>query len=578
MTIRHSRIRLATGLAVLAITASAGFAQSFDSHRDDSRRDDHRPEATFFPGNLVVSRSVYDNRAGNVTLGEILPPNCASTQVGCPAPINAAGGAVNNGLYPAVFNNVLYDPSFGITSPIYLDQITPSGWLINSLEVPNSLQRGVKSTSDQLVTSFSSKSEIALNLSTDGRYLSFMGYVTSVNTIDASNSNTPGAIDPTNPVGEEFLRAAATVDRFGRFHFTETNAYSGNNGRAAILNNKDGDSLFYTTGNAGNGNNPQPDGIILGAGNQLIDALKAPEDAQNPGMPTPVASFSVTELGAKADKIGKDDNFRGLAIFNNVLYLSKGSGSNGVNTVYFVDTTGKACPNGTGVPSASATLPTTALDVNLGTLQTVGLPNNMCVLAGFPSVANKNQTTVTAFPFGIWFADANTVYVADEGDGFTGGTDLYTHAAAQITAGLQKWVFSSATGSWTLAYTLTTGLGLGTAYTVPGYPKGTNTATALPWAPATDGLRNITGQVNHDGTVTIWAITSTISGGGDTGADPNKLVAITDRLANTSASVAAKERFTTIRSAGFGEVLRGVSFTPGTNVANDDHDGGNRGW
>ena len=29
---------------------------------------------------------------------------------------------------------------------------------------------------------------------------------------------------------------------------------------------------------------------------------------------------------------------------------------------------------------------------------------------------------------------------------------------------------------------------------------------------------------------------------------------------------------------GFGEVLRGVSFTPGTNVANDDHDGGNRGW
>ena len=55
--------------------------------------------------------------------------------------------------------------------------------------------------------------------------------------------------------------------------------------------------------------------------------------------------------------------------------------------------------------------------------------------------------------------------------------------------------------TWTLAYTLQKGLGLGTPYTVPGYPTGNNTArrTGLPWAPATDGLRNITGIVNRDG-------------------------------------------------------------------------------
>ncbi len=63
---------------------------------------------------------------------------------------------------------------------------------------------------------------------------------------------------------------------------------------------------------------------------------------------------------------------------------------------------------------------------------------------------------------------------------------------------------------------------------MPGYPTGDNVATGLPWAPATDGLRNITGRVNPNGTVTIYAITSTVSGGGDQGADPNKLVAITD--------------------------------------------------
>ena len=65
----------------------------------------------------------------------------------------------------------------------------------------------------------------------------------------------------------------------------------------------------------------------------------------------------------------------------------------------------------------------------------------------------------------------------------------------------------------------------------------------MPWAPATDGLRNITGIVNGDGTATIYAITSTVSGNGDQGADPNKLVAITDQLSATS--LPPNESFTT---------------------------------
>lgn len=92
----------------------------------------------------------------------------------------------------------------------------------------------------------------------------------------------------------------------------------------------------------------------------------------------------------------------------------------------------------------------------------------------------------------------------------------------------------------------------------------------LPWAPATDGIRNITGRVDRDGKVTIWGITSTVSGNGDQGADPNRLVAITDILANTDPSVAATEQFNTLRTARYGEVLRGISLAPG----NDDHDEG----
>jgi hypothetical protein len=334
---------------------------------------------------------------------------------------------------------------------------------------------------------------------------------------------------------------------------TDTNAYSGNNGRAAITAEAGGKQLIYTAGNAGNGGNPQPNGVILGAGAQLITP------GATPGTPTPAGSFNITQLGHPADKIGKDDNFRGLTIFNNVLYYTKGSGGNGVNIVYFLDTTGKACPDGVGLPAAGAPLPASPLSYDPATLQTTGLPSNMCVLKGFNTTLAK--TTTNVFPFGLWFANADTLYVADEGNGtntFSGGQ--YTAAAAQTTAGLQKWVFDGT--EWKLAYTLQAGLNLGEPYTVRGYPTGINAATGLPWSPATDGLRNITGRVNRDGTVTIWAITSTVSGSGDQGADPNKLVEITDPLTATAA--AAKEGFRTVRAAGFAEVLRGVSFTPGS--------------
>jgi hypothetical protein len=56
--------------------------------------------------------------------------------------------------------------------------------------------------------------------------------------------------------------------------------------------------------------------------------------------------------------------------------------------------------------------------------------------------------------------------------------------------------------------------------------------------------------------------TSTVSGGGDQGADPNKLVAITDDLNATAPGTC--ERLVPVRNAGFGEVLRGVAFAPGT--------------
>jgi hypothetical protein len=555
---RRSRWRIAVPLAAAALTgavvaagpASGAVAQAGLRHGGQS---------WFLPGNLVVSGSDYVGQASLFTPGVTeLPPGCSGS---------ACTPAVADGTYPGVFNNDASDGSFGITSPIFLDQITPDGHLVNVLHVPDGTGPG-GSNANKIVTSFSSKSELALNLSTNGREITFGGYDAVPNSVDASNASTPGDVDPTNPVGPAYYRVVAEVNRQGHFHYTVTNAYSGDNGRAAILNNSGGDNVLYTAGNAGNGSTPEPAGVILGAGAQIMTPQYSSESAQiaaGVGQPTPVGSFNISQLGEKSDKIGKDTNFRGLTIYHNVVYYTKGSGGNGINTVYFVDTTGKACPDGVGVPRPGAPLPTSPIGITDPTsLQTLGVqPYNMCILQGFSTTLAKATSGVT-YPFGLWFANKDTLYVADEGDGVdTYANGSYTDAAGQTTAGLQKWVFNGT--QWNLAYTLSTGLNLGQPYTVPGYPTGLNSATGLPWSPATDGLRNLTGRVNPNGTVTVWAITSTVSGSGDQGADPNELVAITDPLSATSP--ASWEHFVTVRAAGFGQVLRGVSFTPGTRLS-----------
>ena len=223
---RATRLMLRHGVCLAALSAAAVAASA---------------QTAFTAGNLVVSRSVYSGTASTVTVGQTLPPNCVPSK----ANKVTCGTAVANGTFPQVFNNaVSADASFGITSPIFLDQIAPTGALINSVEVPNSLVNGITGTSDQLVTSFSSKSEEALHLSTDGKYLSFIDYVSAANIIDVSNANTPLVIDPTNPVPGAYYRAAATVNAQGQFTFTETNAYSGNNGRASIYVDTGGNNFI----------------------------------------------------------------------------------------------------------------------------------------------------------------------------------------------------------------------------------------------------------------------------------------------------------------------------------------------
>jgi hypothetical protein len=503
-------VAAAASAAVALAAAPAAGAKTFPTH-------------PFVPGSVVIADSTYP-AAGDpaITLGQPLPEG---------------GNAIAGGKYPQVFDNDTVDGSFAVSTPIDLLNVDPFGNLLSQTQVPT----------DQVTTSFSSKSELAINFSTDGQDLSFSAYNAAPNTLDASNSNTPGVIDPTNPDTGAFYRVASNLDSDGTWTFTDTNNYSGDNGRAVMLDNTSG--LFYEAGNSNNGGAKKGSALLAelaATGGAQVDAPSSlAQSEQDPGFPTQLGKFSVTELGDPVDKLGKDTNFRGLTVYNNVVYYTKGSGGNGVNTVYFVDTTGSACPNGVGLPASDAALPTIA-----------GAPYPMCILKGFNTVLAS--TTTNIFPFGIWFANPDTLYVADEGDGImTSDPNPYDDAASQTLAGLQKWVFNGS--QWNLAYTMQNGLNIGQPYTVPGYPSGTNSVTGLPWAPATDGLRNISGQVNSDGTATIYAATSTVSGSGDQGADPNAVVKITDEL---GAASPGSEQFTTIARPKSRVVYRGVAVVP----------------
>jgi hypothetical protein len=534
------------------------FAAIVPSPAQWNAQNDHDHDFEFQPGTLVLSRSVYEGKASLITIGETLPLGCQGgltgltvqvpqTAGGTAAVVVPCGVASDNGEYPNLFDthnvwtNAGSDGSFGVTSPIFLDNITAEGEWRGTLPVPT----------DQMVTSFSSKSELALNRSIDGRSITFMGYrggvgcggatvsPTAPNLLDVSASNTPGVCDSTNPVISTFVsnpvvpaayyRGVAEVDDDGHFQFTDGNAYSGDNGRAAI---KGGNGLYYMVGNDNSGNLTKKemsttfDGIALqnATGSELLYPGATP--------PLPPNIEMIGRLLFSGDKPGKDTNFRGLTIFNNTLYVSKGSGSNGINTVYQVGTAG-TLP--TGSAADLATVPIT-------------------ILPGFPNTA---ASTGTAFPFGMFFADANTLYVCDEGDGTLVTPAVNGNVAdaqSQATAGLQKYRLIN--GTWVLQYILQDGLDIGVPYGIRDYPSSIN--------PATGGCRNIAGRHNFDGTVTIFAITSTISANGDTGADPNKLVKVTDRVSDSTLPTDGYlGHFKTIRSAQAREVFRGVALAPG---------------
>ena len=465
------------------------------------------------PNSLVISSSTYDRSQGAVVslkVGSVLAGSAKAT---------SAAIADNN--YVHVWDNSKVDGSFGVTSAIQLTVIEPhSGHVFSTLTVPPA----------QVVTSFPSKSELGLHVTSDagGAHLVFVGYAgAGVGALDVSNADAVPGQDHTNPVtfafgtAHAFARTIVSMDDHGNFAYTPTINYGGNNGRSGLLGSN---GLYYTVGNANNGdaatfgpNGTNPD-VTETTGLEVVNPIDARSanvaiPANNSAEVNPKIQYQFPN--SKPDKAGKDNNYRGLTEFGGALYFTKGSGSNGIDTVYTVNT----LPTVTQAPAAT-----------------------ISVVNGFPQDSAR-ATGGDFTPFGLFFANATTLYVADEGTG--NAADQSTHA------GLEKW--SLVNGVWQLDYVLTSGL-IGTLDSNLDGSDG-------PYPDVTTvGLRNLTGVVDGDN-VTLWATTSTTSASGDNGADPNKVVVITDRLsATTVTSDVSQESFQAVAGPTYGTVYRGVVY------------------
>ena len=459
------QLALTVGCSALALAVASNAARAGNLINGDS---------------LLVTTTTYEN------VGQVAGLVAGVTAI-------PGGAAVSNGDLNTVWNNSSVDGQFGVTSPLTVQDLSAtSANLLGSETLPT----------NQIVTSFSSKSELGLNLTrtSSGYVATFMGYApggagyppTAAGMLDVSNADSTSYVDPTNVASQfykgsytdyAFNRSVVAVGANGSYSITPTLAYGGDNSRAAVLAPN---GLYYTVGNSNSGSTRAPQ-LTTTTGLEVV----TPGSTPNSKMIDPTFNTYPTYQTYSKDKAGKTNNYRGVTYYGGSLYFTKGSGGNGIDTVYTVSN-----PNG-ALPTAA-----TADDAKIS------------ILPGFPTDPAK-ETGANFTPFGLFFANRTTLYVADEGAG--NSTD------ATVNAGLEKWTLSTTTGKWSLDYTLQAGL-IGDTYAVPGWD----------YTETTIGLRNLTGQVNANGTVTLWATTATTSGSGDNGADPNEIVKITDTLGNTA--------------------------------------------
>ena len=192
----------ASAIAALAVAPAAGASEHARVQSNNAPHWSFRNNDRLVPDSVVISGTVFPRHGVNLSVGQNLP--YATNWTGpAPEPTPVLAQAVAPGTFPYIFNNDGPDGSFAVNTPIDLWDVSLGGQPLGTVHVPT----------NEKTTSFSSKSELAINLSTDGQSVSFSGYDAPVGTFDASNSNTPGTIDASNPdLAGPFYRVAGNLN------------------------------------------------------------------------------------------------------------------------------------------------------------------------------------------------------------------------------------------------------------------------------------------------------------------------------------------------------------------------------
>ena len=388
---------------------------------------------------------------------------------------------------------------------------TSAAAFAGSLELPQTSSGANYAISGE----YGSSSEGGLQLSGNGQYLTIMGYGVNADAFNASPgtyslSSTNTALAQSGSLtGQSYTAVPRVVAEIGADGSVDTSTalygvFDGNNPRSAYT--VDGSS-FYVSGQGTSGD----------ATGGVFYAAKGSTSAS-----------AIT--GADAGS-GASQDTRTVQVYNGQLYVSTDSKSGATNRDYI------------GSLGAQGSLPTSV--ANGG--------NGPAMLSGFGNTGGTGKVTITTgsatngnglnagkqinlSPENYVFANNGTVlYVADS------GSPKNTSATSSVgDGGLQKWSFNGAT--WTLDYTLASGLGLVA-----------NTSTS-----GTTGLLGLTGtQVTINGIAQeeLFATNYTI---GDT--DQTYLYGITDLLSATT--LPTNEQFTQLALAPADSNFKGVAFAP----------------
>ena len=307
----------------------------------------------------------------------------------------------------------------------------------------------------------------------DGGNLVFVAYGSAGVGARSGRARTPDAVPArwtaTNPVTfafgstYAFARTIVSLNDRGHFRYTPTIAYGGNNGRSVLLAPN---GLYYAVGNANSSNAAQP------------------------------SARRTTQPGRHRDLTGLEDRDPHRRAHLERRYPRRQLGGGRPAPRLQVRHQVRQARQGRQLPRhhrvwRSALLPRRwraqqrrrhrlrrELSAD-GHERGVGDDNQH--RAGLPLQDSAKATGGNYTPFAVFFANATTMYVTDEGSG--NATDTSTHA------GLEKW--SLVDGVWQLDYVLTKGL-IGTVDSNLDGHDG-------PWPDVTTiGLRNMTGIVHED--------------------------------------------------------------------------------